>query len=643
MINGFKILTLLVLMILLLTGCTSSKKSTNVAPSITSFTATPDVITQDITGAQTTIRLDWTVTGTPTPTLNLTQDVGPDVGTVTGSGTDVNKPNATTIYTLTATNSEGTVSRNATVTVNTAPDFSLSVSDNSPSFTEGGNTDVTVTVNPTGGFSDPVTLSIPNLPAAVTASFSSNPTTSTSALNLSSNTAGTYPMTIQGVSNGTTRTADLTLTVDPPATINVNGTVTNIFGEPINNVAVKIGNKTDNTNANGEFTINNVTTPYNVIVVGTIFNTGYVFEGLNRENPTLQLIDFGPAFTKNAAVSGECIANASVAFPTPAGRRTSITYGSDDNKFSFALTSPNAPGVIPCFGGGADYALPVIWSGPATLNGALHALQWEVVGGAGTLPNEYHGYGTLNLPISDGGVFPNADINFSTGISDGQLTGVINFPPATNYTINRNQAFVDFGTNTTTRVIDDVTAPATNFTYETPTGPAGVKITMLGKACDAGTPCNAVNLQGSSVAYDTDIDPTGNTTLDLPEISRPILPANAGTGINNSTDFSWENFNNGIHVIVFNGPVNYIVVTNKSNTKIPDLSAEGLGLPAAAGYTWRIFAVNPFSNVDQATGPNGYTEDFLKAFFNLINLPIVGPENDGAFSLSVDRTFTTAP
>ncbi|MBI5423178.1 MAG: hypothetical protein HZA32_03770 [Opitutae bacterium] len=78
------------------------------APTIGSFTATPSTIQPGGTAT-----LAWTVTGADSVTIS------PDIGAVTGTSRNVS-PAATTTYTLTATNTAGSVTRTATVTVSTS-------------------------------------------------------------------------------------------------------------------------------------------------------------------------------------------------------------------------------------------------------------------------------------------------------------------------------------------------------------------------------------------------------------------------------------------------------------------------------------------------------------------------------------------
>ncbi len=113
------------------------------------------------------------------------------------------------------------------------PDFTLAASPLSQSVTQGGATNYAVSVMPAGGFSGQVQLSVSNLPAGVSASFSPSPTTSSSTLNVSagpSTPTGTYTLTITGVGGGLTHTASVALVVNPstpPTSTASSPTVTN--------------------------------------------------------------------------------------------------------------------------------------------------------------------------------------------------------------------------------------------------------------------------------------------------------------------------------------------------------------------------------------------------------------------------------
>ena len=102
-----------------------------------------------------------------------------------------------------------------------SPNFTLSASPSSVTVTEGSNASSTITVNPSGGFTGSVTLSASGLPSGVTASFGTNPTTSTSSVTFTASstaTTGTSTVTITGTSGSLTHTATISLTVNAVAT-----------------------------------------------------------------------------------------------------------------------------------------------------------------------------------------------------------------------------------------------------------------------------------------------------------------------------------------------------------------------------------------------------------------------------------------
>ena len=89
----------------------ASATTAGIAPSVNSFSATPATVKA---GQSST--LAWSVSGTPAPSISI--DNG--VGAVTGTSVAVS-PAQTTTYTLTATNSAGIVTAQASVTVNIPP------------------------------------------------------------------------------------------------------------------------------------------------------------------------------------------------------------------------------------------------------------------------------------------------------------------------------------------------------------------------------------------------------------------------------------------------------------------------------------------------------------------------------------------
>jgi hypothetical protein len=100
------------------------------------------------------------------------------------------------------------------------PNFSLSASPASLSVNQGSSGSSTITVTDSGGFTGSVSLAASGLPAGVTASFGTNPTTSTSTVTFtvsSTATPGTSTVTITGTSGSLSHTTTVNLTVVNPA------------------------------------------------------------------------------------------------------------------------------------------------------------------------------------------------------------------------------------------------------------------------------------------------------------------------------------------------------------------------------------------------------------------------------------------
>jgi len=124
-------------------------------------------------------------------------------------------------YTLTIKGVSGTLTRTTTVelVVSPIPDFTMSASPSSRTVGGllGGSTSYSVTINPTGGFTAPVTLSVSGLPSGTTGSFSPDPATASSTLSVTTGLltrSGTYTLTIKGVSGTLTHTTTVALVVN---------------------------------------------------------------------------------------------------------------------------------------------------------------------------------------------------------------------------------------------------------------------------------------------------------------------------------------------------------------------------------------------------------------------------------------------
>jgi cellulase/cellobiase CelA1 len=124
--------------------------------------------------------------------------------------------------TVTITGTSGTLTETTTISLTITPvtgSFTLAPSAATLSIAQGASGTDTITVTDISPFTGSVTLAASGLPSGVTATFGTNPATTTSVVTFavaSTTIAGTYPITITGTSGSATATTTITLTVTAP-------------------------------------------------------------------------------------------------------------------------------------------------------------------------------------------------------------------------------------------------------------------------------------------------------------------------------------------------------------------------------------------------------------------------------------------
>jgi len=150
-----------------------------------------------------------------TPSFSVNPTTSTSVLTLTASAT------ATTgTFTVTIQGTSGSLTNTTTVQLTVNPvssgSFTLSASPTSVSITRGSHGTSTITIHPSGGFAGAVTLSATGMGSGTTATFGTNPATSTSVLTLtasSSATTGTFTITVHGTSGSLSNTTTISLRV----------------------------------------------------------------------------------------------------------------------------------------------------------------------------------------------------------------------------------------------------------------------------------------------------------------------------------------------------------------------------------------------------------------------------------------------
>jgi hypothetical protein len=382
--------------------------------------------------------------------------------------------------------------------------------------------------------------------------------------------------------------------------ITLAGKIVDGFLRPIAGATVLVESQNALSDSNGQFSIPNVTPPYDLTVVVMSPNkVGVLFQGLRRADPTI-LVPGGHAIPNSGNVTG----NVTAVYPLGTlTEKTVVAWGSPEIPVLPPITEIN----------NAPYTLNLSWVGPSSTTGTVHALQWQL--NANHLPSQYTGYGTApGVTVSSSGT-TNADVAMSA-LSASTISGSVSIPAS--FTIDSKSFAIDFGDGAEIALGSDNT-PSASFSYPFP-AVSGASATVRAQASLSG---DASEIQLFGIAPGTN-----NLALNVPTPSTATLPADMAANVGTNTDFSWTPMSGTVYVLQVQGPSgapSYYVITAATTARIPDLAPQGLGLPAASQYSWNVLAVGPWASVDEIAGPT----------------PNKPPGNSKFEGLTASRDFTT--
>lgn len=386
-----------------------------------------------------------------------------------------------------------------------------------------------------------------------------------------------------------------------PSTITVTGKVVTVTLVPIANSPVVIaGRPATTTDANGSFSITDVAVPYDVTVVVSASKLGIVYHGLTRSDPTLvNILAFGSGLN-SATIAGTLSGGGG--YPEPAARMSRAYFTSTEASASASANTNTGA-----------YSMTFGWNGSATVTGVLRALQWDK--NAAGIPTGYTGYGEkTGVSITSGGTFATQNITMTAPASQ-NISGTVSVPAS--LTLSSKSLGVTFSAGENFTLASE-TGTGTAFTYPVPVITGATFSVSAGASGGAGQ--GSVRKTGIPVG-------TAGLTITIPTPPTLSLPVNSATGVDTATSFSWSPVASSVCLVFFNGPANqpdYIVVTNETSAKIPNLAPLGMGLPQSTAYTWLVMGYGPYTSVDAAAGSAGLVT-----------------QTDMVTSMSSARSFTT--
>ena len=435
----------------------------------------------------------------------------------------------------------------------------------------------------------------------------------------------------------------------PPAggakTVNVNGKVVNQSGQVRAGLRVVIRSGagfqvTTTTDASGRFTVSNVPTPYDAIVVITTARpTGATISvGLTSTTPTLlDMLGSGPSVTGpggSASLSGKVTGG--TGFPTPAHYSTSVLFSSDEFQTDQYLAASGSTGDYSTNDTYFDYngdPRPLSWSGPTTTTGTLHALQLQEE--IEYAPITFSGYGFReNVSLADGSAVSGQDIAL-TPVTPATLAGT--YSPPTGYSAQQRVVGLRFAGGGLMLLQFDP-FPTEAFSYSTP-NILGATLVLVSTAYT-----NTYRGTAYSVLFNTNlaVDATGVATTSPP--AAELISA---------TSFSWTAVPGAVHLVVvasgasqYSAAPSYVFLTAGTSVAIPDLRSVGLNVPASTDYSWVVYGVGPYADVEAASA--GLSGEHRWGYFDSIGgspmfSNLVNSSTGGFVTVSAPEVFTTAP
>lgn len=366
----------------------------------------------------------------------------------------------------------------------------------------------------------------------------------------------------------------------------ITGQVLDTNDQPLAGRTVVQAGRTTTTDANGNFTFTTVAVPYDISIVQTSPKVATVYSQLTRTDPMLR--DFAVLTNPSRSTT---VGGTLTGLSSSGDALTGVSFASPEvSHGDYVNTNP--------------YALAVAWFGPTSTTGKVHAMQWtvDVNGTLGAILT--YGVSSGTVALTSGTAVSNADVALAP-VASQPVTGTIALPSG--YTISERSVYVTFSDGATFGVSDDsVSTPG----FGVPI-PSGVGATAVVTAtADNGTEQSYAQVSGLAPG-------TSNVTLTLPSPASPTAPANGATGVDTSTAFVWIPLAGGVQVLALSGQgtdPTYYIVSGGTTVRIPDLSAQGLGLPAARTYDWFVVGFGPFASVDAFAASNISPPDAFQTF-----------------------------
>jgi hypothetical protein len=410
----------------------------------------------------------------------------------------------------------------------------------------------------------------------------------------------------------------------------VRGKLVSTFLQPIPNTTVFLTDPESgdtlgqaDTDADGEFVIPDVADEYdakfvlNYEVFNNIYTYAWVYQGLTRRDPTLQVYN---GLTRR---SGNYSADPNDLTATSFDNlRLAMGIGGPDGLSFTSISLPNGIGQS-----------SIGWQGPATTNVTAHVLLMEL--DANDIPTAYQSYDQQLEVFSES--VP-ATLVFSVPnevppIASGIIAGTITSPTADE---RYNYAFLRFDSNAAIDLIEESGSGTSDpFSFFVPTI-AGASIEI------GGTEGYWAFGEAACAHRDRLAVGQSNVAIAIPTPPQQVAPTTGITNVNGSTIFSWTSSAKTFVLFLDNiedtSPYGgMFIVTSEKQATIPSFP-NGFTLIPGDEYNWRVETHRSWMTMDELAGPEGFADSWAP-YCESPESPLRG---DGQYAISFGRTFFLA-
>ncbi len=392
--------------------------------------------------------------------------------------------------------------------------------------------------------------------------------------------------------------------VTPPTTITVSGKALDTYGNPSAASTVVIGNQSTTTAGDGSFTINNVSTPYDVWVLNS--TTGvFGVKGLSITNPYIPA-SISPGNTQSLLVTIPMV---------PAGSKATVI-------FQDTLTG-KVSGFGQVLANNTQANLSIGGINGQNVAGKLYLIQYNISGG---VVSSYTGYAEMQAAFTVGASPSFTFASIGGGLGGSTVSGTVNSSGSTNL---KAQLYINFGNknNSVHRggFIEQVTFTATTgaYNFNVPTGTTSTANLNI-VAITPDTIGIYPNIKQRMLTVQAG---ASGSVVSIDSSCSILTPGNGATNVDTTSLFSYYGGSgNSVHIIHITQTANqktYQVLTKGTSFTFPNLSAYGYNFTSGANYTYMVSNTLDINSVN----------DYCAQLFDL-NPAILGTNQSGTFTFT---------